>query len=154
MPLACSRGKQYALTNWGRVTHIWVGKLTIIGSDNGLSPSRRQAIIWTNTDILSIGPLGTNFCEILIGIFIQENAFENIVWKMAAISSRPQCVYRDLKWWYVFSMFYHKHSLHIIVWRTVLVCQFGRCVGFTHKYNNMLCNYVFCCKIMLITTTI
>ena len=26
-------------------------------------------------------------------IFIQENAFENVTWKMAAILSRPQCVY-------------------------------------------------------------
>ena len=33
------------LTHWGRVTHICVGKITIIGSDNGLSPERRQAII-------------------------------------------------------------------------------------------------------------
>ena len=33
------------LTHWGRVTHIYVGKLTIIGSDNGLAPRRRQAII-------------------------------------------------------------------------------------------------------------
>ena len=31
-------------THWGRVTHICVGKLSIIGSDNGLSPGRRQAI--------------------------------------------------------------------------------------------------------------
>ena len=54
------------LTHWGRVTHIWVGKLTIIGSDNGMSPGRRQAIIWTNAGILLIGPLGTNFSEILI----------------------------------------------------------------------------------------
>ena len=54
------------LTHWGRVTHICVGKLTIIGSDNGLSPERRQAIIWTNAGILLIGPLGTNFSEILI----------------------------------------------------------------------------------------
>ena len=27
-------------------------------------------------------------------IFIQENAYENVVWKMAAILSRPQCVNR------------------------------------------------------------
>ena len=33
------------LTHWGQVTHICIRKLTIIGSDNGLSPSRRQAII-------------------------------------------------------------------------------------------------------------
>ena len=56
------------LTRWGRVTHICVSKLTIIGSDNGLSPGRRQAIIWTNDGILLIGPLGTNFSEIVIGI--------------------------------------------------------------------------------------
>ena len=37
----------------------------IIGSDNGLSPGRHQAIIWTNTGILLIRPLGTNFSEIL-----------------------------------------------------------------------------------------
>ena len=45
-----------------------VGKLTIIGSDNGLSPGRRQAIIWTNAGILFIGPSGTNFGEILMAI--------------------------------------------------------------------------------------
>ena len=55
----------YQLTHWGRVTHICVGKLTTIGSDNGLSPGRRQAIIWTNDGILLIRTLGTNFSEIL-----------------------------------------------------------------------------------------
>ena len=54
------------LTHWGRVTHICVNKLTSIGSDNGLSPGRRQVIIWTNAGILLIGALGTNFNEILI----------------------------------------------------------------------------------------
>ena len=58
----------YHLTHWGRVTHICVGKLTNIGSDNGLSPGLRQAIIWTNAGILLIGTLGTNFSEILIEI--------------------------------------------------------------------------------------
>ena len=65
-------GKNYKqlniLTHWGRVTHICVNELTIIGSDNGLSPCRRQAIIWTNARILLIGPLGTNLSEILIEI--------------------------------------------------------------------------------------
>ena len=56
------------LTHWGRVTHICVSKQTIIGSDNGLSPVRRQAIIWTNAGILLMGPLGTKFNEILIEI--------------------------------------------------------------------------------------
>ena len=52
----------------GPVTHICVGNLTIIGSDNGLSPGRHQAIIWTNAGILLIGPLRTNISEILIEI--------------------------------------------------------------------------------------
>ena len=56
------------LTHWGRVTHICVSKLTIIGSDTGLSPDRRQAIIWINAGLLLIGYWGTNFSEILIGI--------------------------------------------------------------------------------------
>ena len=43
---------------------ICVGNLTIIASDNGLAPDRRQAIIWTNAGILLIGPLRTNFSEI------------------------------------------------------------------------------------------
>ena len=33
-----------SLTHWGRATHICVSKQTIIGSDNGLSPGRRQAM--------------------------------------------------------------------------------------------------------------
>ena len=38
---------------------------TVIGSDNGASPGRRRAIIWTNAGLLLIGPLRTNFSEIL-----------------------------------------------------------------------------------------
>ena len=56
------------LTHWGRVTHICVSKLTIIGSDNGLAPGRRQAIIWINARILLIRTSGMNFSEILIEI--------------------------------------------------------------------------------------
>ena len=48
--------KTNLLTHWGRVTHICVGNLPTIGSDNGLSPDRRQAIIWTSAGILLIGP--------------------------------------------------------------------------------------------------
>ena len=64
------------IAHWGRVTHICVGKLTIIGSDNGLSPGRRQAIIRINAGIFLIRTLGTNFSEILKRkwyLFIKEN---------------------------------------------------------------------------------
>ena len=47
------------------MTHTYVCKLTIIGSDNGLSPGRRQAIIWSNAAMLLIWTLGTNFSEFL-----------------------------------------------------------------------------------------
>ena len=48
------------------MTHIYVSKLIIIGSDNGLLSGRRQAIIRANAGILLLGPLRTNFSEILI----------------------------------------------------------------------------------------
>ena len=57
------------LTHWGRVTHINVSKLTTIGSEHGLFPGWCQAIIWTNAGILLIGPLGTNFSEVLNKIY-------------------------------------------------------------------------------------
>ena len=63
------------------MTHICVSILTIIGSDNGLSPGRHQAIIWTNAEILLIH-LRDEFQWNLKRnsyIFIQENAFENVV---------------------------------------------------------------------------
>ena len=46
--------------------HICMCQKAIIGSDNGLSPDRRQAIIWTSAGLLLIGLLETNFCEIWI----------------------------------------------------------------------------------------
>ena len=69
------------------MTHICVGNLSIIGSDNDLSPGRRQAITWTNAGLFLIGPLGTNF-NWNSDIFIQENAFENVVCEMASICLR------------------------------------------------------------------
>ena len=72
------------------MTHTWVGNLAIIGSDNGLSPGRRQAITRTYTGILLIGPLGTNFSEILIEIntfsFIKKHL------QMSSEKCRPSCL--------------------------------------------------------------
>ena len=85
----------FLLTRWGRVMHICVDKLTIIGSDNGLSPDRRQAIIWTHDGISLIWNLWNKLQWNLnrnANIFIQENAFESVVCETAVILSRPQCV--------------------------------------------------------------
>ena len=89
--MQCSQVK-HSLTHWGRVTHICVSKLTIIGPDNGLSPGRRQAIIWTNAGILLIGPCGTNtnFSEILIGI--HKFSFKKMHLKMSSAKRRLCCL--------------------------------------------------------------
>ena len=75
------------LTHWGRVTHICVSNLTTIGSANGLSPGRRQAITWTNAGILLIGSLGTNFSEILIEI--STFSFKKMRLKVSSCLSSP-----------------------------------------------------------------
>ena len=72
------------------MTHICVGNLTIIVSDNGLSPYRRQAIIWTNAGILLIGPLGTNVGEILIEILTL--SFKKMHLKVSSAKRRPFCL--------------------------------------------------------------
>ena len=77
------------LTHWDRMTHIHicVSKLTIIGSDNGLSPGRRQAIIWTNAGLLLIGPLGKNFNEMLMKI--RSFSFKKMRLKVSSAKWRP-----------------------------------------------------------------
>ena len=78
------------LTHRGRASHICVGKLTIIGSDNGLSPRQRLAIIWTNAGILIIRPLGTNVSKILIGI--QTFSLRKMHLKISSAKWRPFCL--------------------------------------------------------------
>ena len=73
-----------------RVTHICVSILTIISSDNGLSPERRQAIIWTIVIILLIGTLGTSFSEILNEIHIF--SFKEMHLKTSSAKWRPFCL--------------------------------------------------------------
>ena len=69
------------------VMHLCISKLTIIASDNGLSPDRRQDIYWTNAKVI-----GTKISETLINlhIFVHENAFEMFIGKLGVILSQPQ----------------------------------------------------------------
>ena len=89
--------KKYTyLTHCRRVTHICVSKLTIIGSYNQWlatwpAPSHYlnpccSIVNWTFRNKLQW------YLNRILYIFIQEKAFENVVWKMATIMSRPQCV--------------------------------------------------------------
>ena len=83
------------LIHWGRVTHICVSELTIIGSDNGLSPGRApshyQNQCWNIVNKTPRNKLQWKFNQ-NSNISIQENAFESVVCEKAAILSRPQCV--------------------------------------------------------------
>ena len=70
------------------MTHICVGNLIVIGSDNGLSPGWRQAIIWTNAGILLIRISGTNLSEILMEI--HTFSFLKMHMKMSSRKIRPR----------------------------------------------------------------
>ena len=100
-----------ALTHWGRVTHIYVGNLTIIRPVNGLSPDRCQAVVWTNAGILLVGPWGTTFSEILIGIHTL--TLKTIHFKMSSAK------------WHPFSL-----CLNVLIYNSYL-----------HPHNNMGCTY-------------
>ena len=76
-----------------QLTSKWLSNLTIIGSDNGLSPERRQAITWTNAGLLSMGLLRTYFCEIWIGIL--SFSFKKMQLKMLSAKMWPFCAGRD-----------------------------------------------------------
>ena len=91
-----SKGFRWILTHWGRVTHVCVGNLTIIGSDNGLSPGGRSHNLNQCWNIVNWTPRNNLLWNVNRNsyIFIHENQFENVVWKMAAILSLPQCVKR------------------------------------------------------------
>ena len=75
---------------WPKFNSLRPSDQTIIGSDNGLSPGRRQAIIWTNAGILLTGTLGTNFREILIEIRIF--SFKKMGLKVSSAKWRPFCL--------------------------------------------------------------
>ena len=89
--VVCYRGR--GITHWGRVTHICVGNTTIIGSDNGLSPGRRQAINWTNPEYCQLDPYEQTSVKIW-SKFIYLHS-RKCIWKYRLENgghfSRPQC---------------------------------------------------------------
>ena len=125
----------WELTHWGRVTHICVSKLTIIGSDNGLSLGRHQAIIRTNAGILLIRPLGTNFSEFLVEILIF--SFKKMRLKVSSAKRRPFCLglnvlntlpleeftvpYCEPGW----QCTLHQYSEHFLEWKCMVFDQYS-----------------------------
>ena len=71
------------------MTHIYVSKhWAIIGSNNGLSPIRHQAIIWTTANVVN-WPIGKKKSMKFASntIFYPENKFENVAHKTTSILS-------------------------------------------------------------------
>ena len=78
------------LTHQGRMTIYASVNKAIIGSDNGLSPARCRATIWTNADISLINPPGTFFSAMLIGI--QTFPLNKMQFKISSAKRRPFCL--------------------------------------------------------------
>ena len=107
------------LSYWGRVTHICVSKLTITGSNNGLSPGRRRAIIWTDAGILLIRPRVTN-SEILIEI--HTFSLDNIRLKMSSAKCCPFCLGLNVFIHIVVIIIVFLCLLCLIQWKYWLAC--------------------------------
>ena len=69
------------------MTHVCVSNLATIGSDNGLSPGQRKAIIWAKDGIFFYWTLGTKFKEILIKI--QNSLFTKMHLHISSAKWRP-----------------------------------------------------------------
>ena len=121
------------------MTHLCVSKQDIIGSYNGLSPVRRQAIIWANVGILLTGPLGTNFSEISSEILnfllkkmqlnmssakwwlfcighVRRSCFLNVYVALAAITGAATLLYPYLYSYLFFTLILYVESLQLIHW--------------------------------------
>ena len=103
-----------SLYHWGTLnslrpsdTYICIGNLTIVGSDHN---GRRQAIIWTNAGILSIGPLGTNFSK--TSIEIRTFSFKKMHMKMSSVKWRPFCFGLNVLMCDNRPIWYHNTSRH------------------------------------------
>ena len=103
------------------MSHICIGKLTIVGSDNGSSPGWGQAIIWTNAGLLSIRTLETYFSEILSEI--HTFSFKKMHLKMLSGKYWPFCL-----------------SLNVLNLRCLLWCQHSK---YSNKVQSLLHQYQF-----------
>ena len=117
------------LSHLGRVTHICISELAIIGSDNGLSPGRRRAIIWNNAGILLYGPSGTDFSEILIAI--HTFSFKKLHSKMSSPKWRPFCLGLNVLYQIWYSIRCYGNTVHTLTFTALAI-------SFTNKILPLL----------------
>ena len=137
------------------MTHLCVGKLTHIASDNGLSPGRRQAIIWTNAGMLSIGPLGTNFSEILSEI--HTFSFKKMRLKMSSAKWRPFCLGLNVlmaPWTIVDLKSVRPISIHLgaMSFEMLKIYHSLKCVCKLENYFSHISHLSFVCNAGVLTT--
>ena len=92
------------------MTNICISKLNIVDTDNGLSPGRCQAIIWTSAGILLIQTMGTNFSEICSEIYTFSS--KKMHFKMSTWKWWPFCLLLNV----TLTMEFHSFELQPIVW--------------------------------------
>ena len=85
--VVCNSSRQLIEAEWRINPSV---KHSSIGSDNGLLPGRRQAIIWSNSGLLLIGPLVINISEILTKIY--SFPIKKIYLKMSSGKWGPFCL--------------------------------------------------------------
>ena len=124
------------------MTHICVIEISIIGSDNGLSPwppSHYLNQCWNIVNWTLRKKLQWNFNR-NSNIFIEENMFENVVCEMSTIFSRPRCVKLCQKRFPSLSMQYQEAP--IIAWLDEII---GMC--FMQRSIFTRCNHICICHI-------
>ena len=107
---------QGLLTHWSRAMHICVNNLTIIDSDNSLSPGRFHAIIWTRAGLLLIGPIGTNFSEISIEHYTL--SFKQTHLEMSSGKWLPFCLGLNV---FIQQFLFHRNSSFITASNSVAI---------------------------------
>ena len=106
--------EQLNLSDRGRLMHLYMHASVyqaIIASDNGLVPVRHQAILWISVGLLSIGPLGTTFNEIVIKIQLVSLKKMNL--KTSSAKCRPLCL--ELSVYNVSDNIPRLYTLHMFV---------------------------------------
>ena len=135
-------------------THIYPGicwhylieaecKLTIIGSDHGLSPGRHQAIIWTNDGILLIGHLGTNFSK--ISSEIHTFSFKKMYLKMSSAKSQRFCLGLHMLKYRMYAhacMHIHKQNIIVDAWPWIRDKDVKPLDAIIYRCLNVKTNYV------------
>ena len=116
------------LTHWGRVTYICIGNLTIIGSDNGLSPGWRQAQI--HVSLTHWGRV-TYICVSNLTIIGSDNGLSapshylNQCWNIVNWTPRNKFQWNVNRNSYIF---FQENPLENGVWKMVSILSRPQCV--------------------------